>query len=132
MFIFAVEVPSLFGANVCKTVPDVPPHIESALAELEKAQEDLNEAVEESVEERAAIREFDGGEDRDTAEREACDAMHVFDVHVTMPGERAPRWVTMLAPGCNLAQAQLAAEIQFTASRVIRVREHKPERIEKC
>ena len=46
MFIFAVEVPSLYGANVCKTVPDVPPHIESALAELEKAQEDLNEAVE--------------------------------------------------------------------------------------
>lgn len=95
------------------------------------AQPDLVEAIEESIEERAAIREFDGGEDRETAEREARAGMSVYDVHVTMPDERAPRWVTMIAPGCDLAQAQLAAESQFSASRVISVREHQPERVKK-
>ena len=73
--------------------------------------------------ERAAIREFEGGEPRQIAEREARLAMRIFDALVAMPeGDPRPaRWVTLLLPGCDLPQAQAAAAWRFPG-RVLEVR----------
>lgn len=82
-------------------------------------------AIREALDERAAIREFEGGEPREIAEREARVAMRIFDALVAMPaGDPSPaRWVTLLLPGCDLAQAQATAAWRFPG-RVLEVREH--------
>jgi hypothetical protein len=87
---------------------------------------ETREAIAEAIEERAAIREFEAGETRAVAEREARSAMRVYDLLVTMgPGE-APKWATLLAPGCNLEEARRVAESKFGAERLIEIREHPP------
>lgn len=92
------------------TQPEPPPLTPGDLADIEEA-----------VEERAAIREFEGGEPRAVAEREARAAMRAFQVLVDMGQGQPARWVTMIAPGCNLAQAQEAALWRFPG-RVLEVR----------
>ncbi|NCA72316.1 MAG: hypothetical protein EOM91_20035, partial [Sphingobacteriia bacterium] len=79
-----------------------------------------HEAIREAIEERAAIREFDGGEDRPTAEREARSAMRVYQYRLT---DRPDAWLTMLAPGCDLDQARRDLALRFGAERVIEIRE---------
>jgi hypothetical protein len=79
--------------------------------------------IEESIEERAAIREFDGGEDRQTAEARATSAMRVFRLLVAMGEGEEPRWVTMLAPGCDLAEAERTARLKF-GSRLLAIFPH--------
>ncbi len=70
--------------------------------------------IQEALEERAAIREFDGGESRGQAEQHAREAMRVYQVRVAMdPG--TPVWVTMIAPGCDLPEATAAAYNRFGA-----------------
>jgi hypothetical protein len=69
--------------------------------------------IEEAVQERAAIREFDAGEDRATAETQASSAMRVYRLLIAMDAGQEPRWVTMLAPGCDLAEAERTAFIRF-------------------
>ena len=83
------------------------------------------EAIAEAIEERAAIREFEGGESREVAEREAHAAMRVFRILVAMPDERPPRWVTMIAPGCTLKDAKDEASGRFGTERVLDVKEHQ-------
>lgn len=69
--------------------------------------------IKESIEERAAIREHDGGEDRATAEAQATSAMRVYRLLIAKNEGIEPRWVTMLAPGCDLAEAERTARLKF-------------------
>ena len=71
------------------------------------------ENIAEAIEERAAIREFDAGEDRATAEAKAISAMRVFRLLVAMSEGQEDRWLTMLAPGCDLAEAERTANLKF-------------------
>ncbi len=82
------------------------------------------EAIREAIEERAAIREFDGGEDRATAEREARSAMRVFRFRLA---DRPDTWLTMLAPGCDLDAARHTLRLRFGAERVADVVERGVE-----
>ena len=93
-----------------KAKPHAPPPLSAA----------DHEAIREAIEERAAIREFDGGEDRPTAEREARSAMRVYQYRLT---DRPDAWLTMLAPGCDLDQARRDLALRFGAERVIEIRE---------
>jgi hypothetical protein len=98
------------------TQPEPPPLTPGDLADIEEA-----------VEERAAIREFDAGEPKAVAEQEARAAMRAFQVLVDMGQGQPARWVTMIAPGCDLAQAREAALWRFPG-RVLEVlgREVRP------
>lgn len=69
--------------------------------------------IEEAIEERSAIREFDGGEDRQIAEARAASGMKVFRLLVAMGEGQVDRWLTMLAPGCDLAEAERVAHQKF-------------------
>ena len=83
------------------------------------------EDIEEAIVERAAIREFDGGEIREVAERQARAAMRVYRALVRMPAGHPgePRWVVMLLPGVEtLDGAREAASSRFGAERVLEVR----------
>ena len=81
-------------------------------------------AIAEAIEERAAIREYEGGESRAIAEREARAAMRAYRVLVAMGEGESPRWATMLAPGCDLAEARVFAERMFIG-RVIEIVEQR-------
>jgi hypothetical protein len=84
-------------------------------------------AINEAIEERAAIRQFDGGESRETAEREARSAMRVYRALIAMPDDRPPRWVTTLLPGVDdVEEARQAAGWQFGSERVIDVVAYQP------
>jgi hypothetical protein len=78
------------------------------------------DAINEAIEERAAIREFDGGETRETAEREARSAMRVYRYRVT---DKPGTWLTMIAPGCDLEDAARDLRGRF-GERLLEVVEH--------
>jgi hypothetical protein len=80
-----------------------------------------HESIREAIEERAAIREFDGGESRQVAEREARSAMRVYRYRLT---DRPDTWLTMIAPGCDPDEARRSLALRFGAERLIEVREH--------
>lgn len=56
------------------------------------------------------------------AEREARSAMRVYDLLVAMGPDQAPKSVTMIGPGCDLAEARRIATGQFGADRVLEIR----------
>lgn len=86
---------------------------------------DEQAAITERVEERAAIQTHDGGLLPAVAETQARTAMRVYRVQVAMgPGE-SPRWMTLLAPGCDLVEATTVAEDQFGTARVLTVVEQE-------
>jgi len=85
--------------------------------------QDDQAAIEEAIEERAAIREFDGGEDRATAEQEASSAMRVYRYRLT---DKAESWLTLICPGCDLAEARKSVASKFGQERVLEVVEHRP------
>jgi hypothetical protein len=83
------------------------------------------ETVAEAIAERAAIREFEAHEPRPVAETQARAGMRVYRVLVAMePGEPA-KWAVLLAPGCDLADAERIAAAQFGPERVARVVEQE-------
>ena len=84
------------------------------------------EAIQERLDERAAILEFEAGESRQTAERIALETMRVYRVHVAMGEGLPPRWATFIAPGCDLTEATEEARGRFGADRVLTVVEHHP------
>lgn len=86
---------------------------------------ETQQAIAESIEERAAIREFEGREPREVAEREARASMRVFNIHVDMGPGQPSKWATMLAPGCSLEEARREAVHRFGAGRVLDVRGHR-------
>lgn len=82
------------------------------------------EAIQERLDERAAILEFEAGESRQTAERIALETMRVYRVRVAMGEGLPPRWATFIAPGCDLTEATAEARGRFGAVRVLSVVEH--------
>jgi len=80
--------------------------------------EDDRAAVQEAIDERAAIRELDGGEPRAIAEREARSAMRVYQYRIT---DKPTSWLTLIAPGCDLEEARRIVTNQFGAARVLEV-----------
>ena len=83
---------------------------------------ETHEAMEESIAERAAIREFDGGEPRAVAEREARAAMRVYQYRIT---DKPASWLTLIAPGCDLDEARRIITNRFGAARVLDVVPHR-------
>lgn len=81
--------------------------------------------IEEAVSERAAIREHDGGEARATADAQAASAMRVYRLLVAMDPEQDPRWITMLAPNTDLAEAERTARLKF-GTRLLRIVPNAP------
>lgn len=77
--------------------------------------------IEEAIEERAAIQEFDGGLPRAEAERQARARMRVYQVRVAQrTGD--PIWIVQIAPGCDLPEARAPAERQFGTERVLEIK----------
>lgn len=83
------------------------------------------EAIKEAIEERAAIRQHDGGEDRATAEKQAASAMRVYRLLVAMGEGEDTRWITMLAPNTDLAEAERTARLKF-GTRLVRIVANAP------
>ena len=83
------------------------------------------EAVAEAIEERAGILEFDAGLPRPIAETQAVSAMRVYRALIAMP-DAAPRWLVMLAAGCDLAKARHALDLRFGEDRVLETQEARP------
>jgi hypothetical protein len=79
-------------------------------------------AIREVLEERAAIREFEGGEDRATAEREARRAMRVFQYRLT---DKPASWLILICPGCDLGEARRSVESTFGPERVLAVEPYR-------
>jgi len=77
-------------------------------------------AIAEAIEERAAIREFDGGETRKAAERNARSAIRVYRYRVA---GKSSSWLTMIAPSCDLTEARHHLELRF-GERLVDVVEH--------
>jgi len=83
------------------------------------------EAIAEAINERAAVREFDGQESRRVAETAARSAMRVYRIRVAMGLGEFPKWTTLLAPGCDLAAATDCARGQFGPDRVLEITEYQ-------
>lgn len=88
---------------------------------MEMLTPDERATVAEALAERAAIREFDGGETREQAEAAARCAMRVYRVLVRMGDGMPDRGVVLLAPECDLIEATQIARDQFGADRVVSV-----------
>ena len=84
--------------------------------------DDLNENIREHFEERAAIQEYDGGLPRERAEAQARSALRVYEYRLSDNGPDGP-WLILLAPGCDLAEAERSLRNRFGADRVLAVRE---------
>ena len=98
-----LEVPRVPCLRKSVIHPPAPPTL------TPEEQDDIAEAVEE----RAAIREFDAGEDRAAAEAKAASGMKVFRLLVNMGEGQEPRWVVMLAPNTDLSEAERVAHLKF-------------------
>lgn len=80
-----------------------------------------HKALREAVAERSAIREYEGEQPRALAEQAAVRAMAVYQLLIAMGEGEPPRWLTMLAPGCDLVEARRTASLKFGAERVLEV-----------
>lgn len=78
-------------------------------------------AIEEAIQERAAILEYDGGEKREESEHQARSAMRVYFYRLT--DNPRLRYV-MIAPGCTLADARKSLAGRFGPKRLIEVLPH--------
>ncbi len=79
---------------------------------------ELQESLREHFEERAAVREYEGGEPRTKAEAEARTALRVYEYRLT----DSPSWLVLLAPGVELADIERSLRERF-GERFITVRE---------
>ena len=84
---------------------------------------DQDADIEETIAERAAILEFDGGLPRHQAEAQATRAMRVYRYRVT---DKPHDWLVMIAPGCDLDEARRILIGRFGETRLIDVRESTP------
>lgn len=80
-----------------------------------------HDAIQEAAEERAAIRQLDGGEPCEVAEQQARAAMRVYQYRIT---DKPTSWLTLIAPGCDLDEARRLLARRFH-SRLIEVIEHR-------
>ncbi|MCK7581742.1 MAG: hypothetical protein MZV65_43060 [Chromatiales bacterium] len=56
-------------------------------------------------------------------------AMKVYRALVAMPNGQPARWLILLAPGCDLAEARQTLAHQFGPERVLEVIEHQAEEV---
>jgi len=77
--------------------------------------------IAEAVRERAAIQEYDGALARGEAERRARTAMRVFRYRLV---DDPDQWVVLIAPGCDLTDAECCCRNRFGPGRVIEVQWH--------
>lgn len=103
------------AANPTGTISDV-----SKISTQGVAETDLPQSIREHFEERAAIREYDGHEPREKAEAEAKAALTVYEYRLT---DNPNLWLILIAPGCDLSQAEQALKNRFGIDRVLTVRE---------
>lgn len=99
-----------------QTFAKTPPFVASAQVAM------LSENICEHLEERAAIQEYDSGLPRERAEAQAKAALRVYEYRLTDNGPDGP-WLILLAPGCDLAEAERSLKNRFGAGRVLTVRE---------
>lgn len=85
---------------------------------------DQHADIQEAIEERAAILEFDADQPRPEAEIQAANAMRVYRYRLT---EKPNDWLMMIAPGCDLEEARRALVGRFGAERLMDVQAHRPE-----
>lgn len=83
---------------------------------------ELPKAVREAYEERAAILEYDGGLSQAQAETQAKVEQRLYEYRLTDNGPDGP-WLILLAPGCDLPEAERSLKNRFGAYRVLAVRE---------
>jgi hypothetical protein len=76
--------------------------------------------IAEHLAERAAIQEYDGGLTREQAETEARRTLRVFEYRLT---DNPDTWLVLIAPGCDLAEAQRNLRARF-GGRLIDARKH--------
>jgi len=81
-----------------------------------------HEAIAEAIAERAAVREYDGGEHRDVAERNARASMRAFRYRLT---DKPRSWLVLIAPSCDLTEARRHLALRF-GERLLDVVEHRP------
>ena len=81
-----------------------------------------HEDIHEAINERAAIQEFEGGLSRPEAEQAARRRMQVYRYRLRNDPHR---WLILIAPGCDLADAQSALTNRF-GTRVVAVEPYLP------
>lgn len=79
------------------------------------------ENIQEQLDERAAIMQFDGGLTRPEAERQAKSNMRVFHYRIT---DKPDSWLMMIAPGCQLTEVRRSLKSRFR-ERLIEVKEYQ-------
>lgn len=75
--------------------------------------------IQEAIEERAAIQEYEGGLSRPEAEQAAKSNMRVYHYRLT---DNPDTWLTMIAPGCELEEVERSLKNRFGEERVLDVR----------
>ncbi len=75
--------------------------------------------IQEAIDERAAIQEYEGGLSREKAKHDAQAAMCVYRYRLT---DNPDNWLTMIAPGCNLKEAERVLITNFGDRRVVDVK----------
>jgi hypothetical protein len=85
------------------------------------------ESLEDAIEERAAIREHDGGETREVAEAAARFAQRVYRYRLA---NKPNAWLTLtlICPGCDLGEARHALGLKL-GPRLLDVVEHAPRKV---
>jgi hypothetical protein len=80
---------------------------------------EIQDAIDEALEERAGIHQFEGGLPRAEAERSARESMRVYEYRLA---DTPSTWLVLIAPGCDLPEARRVCERQFGHERVLDVR----------
>ena len=88
----------------------------------EEGSDTIRSAIQEAIEERAAILEHDAHLSRPQAETQAARAMRVYRYRLS----DRPDWLTLIAPGCEPEEARSILVSRFGASRVIEVQPYQP------
>lgn len=83
--------------------------------------DDTHDHIQEHLEERAAIMEYDGELPREQAEHEARKALRVYHYRLT---DNPDTWLVLIAPGCDLDEATKSLQLRF-GERFVDVREYK-------
>lgn len=79
--------------------------------------------IQEAIDERAAILEYEAGIPRPKAEARAASAMRVYRYRLT---DRGADWLVMIAPGCDLDEARKTLIARFGIERLVEVQIHRP------
>lgn len=85
-----------------------------------QSETDCQRNIQEAIEERAAIQEYDGRLSRQEAEKQARSAMRIYQYKLA----DYPRWLVMLAPNTDLKEAKCVLKNRF-GDRLINVKERQ-------